>query len=66
MPLRIHRVSAARWQRLAETRDVYQPAPSTIDLVALEAVTDPRRRSHTEVALIQAYVDALEPQRASR
>jgi len=66
MALRMHRVSAATWQQRAATRLAYEPAPSTIDLVALDAETDPRRRVHTEVALIQAYVDGLESQRVSR
>jgi hypothetical protein len=64
--IRMRPLDAATWQRLAATRHAYEPAPSTIDLVALEAETDPRRRLHAEVALIQAFVDALEPQRVSR
>jgi hypothetical protein len=67
MALRMHRVSAARWHRLAAGRLEHAPRPSEIDLIALEVESaDPRRRARAEVALIEAYLDALEPQRASR
>ena len=67
MALRMHPVSAARWHRLAASRLVIEGGPSEIDLIALEVESaDPRRRARAEVTLIEAYVDALEPQRASR
>jgi hypothetical protein len=66
MAFRMHPLSAARWQRLAASRHEYEGRPPAIDLVVLEAETDPHRRSRAEVSLIQAYVAALAPQRVSR
>jgi hypothetical protein len=67
MPLRMHRVSAARWHRLAASRQPSEAGPSELDLIALEIESaDPRRRARAEVELIQAYVDAMEPARATR
>ena len=63
MPLRIYPVSPAQWKRLAVTR--YDASDRRlIDLVDLEAETDPGRRMRTEHARIQAYLDALAPQGA--
>jgi hypothetical protein len=62
----MHRVSAARWHRLAASR-ANDSGPTDLDLIAIEIESaDPRTRARAEVALIEAYVDALEPQRASR
>jgi hypothetical protein len=67
MALRMHRVSAARWRRLAASRLANDARPSEIDLIALEVEsTDPRKRAHAEVTLIEKWVEALEPERASR
>ncbi len=63
--LRMHRVSASRWARLAATRLAYATEHPEIDLVELEAAPDQARRLRAEHALIQAYVDALEPQRSA-
>jgi len=66
MTLRMHPVSKARWERLAAMRRAYGAARSPIDLMELEAETaDPCRRVRAEHALIQAHVEALEPQRLS-
>jgi len=65
MALRIHRVSGARWARLAASRLEDAVAERTIDLVALEAEEDPGRRMRAEHARIEAHVDALAPQTAS-
>ena len=63
MPLRIHPLTRLQWARLAATR--YDACDRRlIDLVELEAETDPGRRMQTEHARIQAYVDALAPQGA--
>jgi hypothetical protein len=63
----MHRVPAARWHRLAASRLPNVAGPSEIDLIALEVHSaDPRKRARAEVLLIQTYLDALEPQRASR
>jgi hypothetical protein len=63
----MQRVSAARWHRLAASRLASDGGPSEIDLVALEVESaDPCKRARAEVLLIQSYVDALEPQRATR
>jgi hypothetical protein len=64
MALRIHRVSAARWARLAASRYEDATNGATIDLVALEAEENPGRRMRTEHARIQACVNALAPQGA--
>ena len=67
MPLRMHRVSAARWHRLAASRLADEAGPSEIDLIALEVESaDPRKRARAAVTLIQRYVEALETERASR
>jgi len=60
MPLRIYPVSHAMWARLAESRFDANDR-RVIDLVDLEAETDPGRRIRGEHARIQAYVDALAP-----
>jgi hypothetical protein len=58
MPLRIYPLSPVQWERLAVTR--YDACDRRfIDLVDLEAETDPGRRMRTEHARIQAYLDAL-------
>jgi hypothetical protein len=63
----MHRVPAARWHRLAASRLTDVAGPSEIDLIAIETESaDPRKRARAEVALIQAYVDAMEPQNAAR
>jgi hypothetical protein len=65
--LRIHRVPAGRWARLAASRRNAAGLDGAehwvIDLVALESETDPGRRMQAEVALIQASVNALSHQR---
>jgi hypothetical protein len=67
MALRMHPVSAARWHRLAASRLADEAGPSEIDLIAIEIESvDPRKRARAEVALIEAYLEALEPERASR
>jgi len=65
MPLRIHPVSRAQWERLAASRFDEADDRRVIDLVGLEAETDPGRRMRSEHARIQAYVDALAPQGAT-
>jgi hypothetical protein len=60
MPLRIYPVSRAMWARLAESR-FNGDDRRVIDLVDLEAETDPGRRIRSEHSRIQAYVDALAP-----
>ena len=63
MPLRIYPLSRVQWERLAVTR--FDACDRRfIDLVDLEAETDPGRRMRTEHARIQAYLDALAPQGA--
>jgi len=62
MPLRIYPLSHVQWDRLAAAR--YDACDPRIDLVDLEAETDPGRRMRTEHARIQAYLDALAPQGA--
>jgi hypothetical protein len=62
MPLRIYPLSRVRWARLAATRFDDTNERRVIDLVALEAETDPGRRMRSEHAHIQAYIDALAPQ----
>jgi hypothetical protein len=64
MPLRIYPVSRAQWERLAATRFDTDDR-RVIDLVGLEAETDPGRRMRSEHARIQAYVDGLAPQGAT-
>ena len=62
MPLRIYPVSHAEWARLAATRLDVANDRRVIDLVELEAETDPGRRIRGEHARIQSCVDALSPQ----
>jgi hypothetical protein len=65
MALRMHPVSPAIWQRRAATRHADEAEPAIIDLLVVETESaDPLRRLHAEVALIQAYVDTLEPEQA--
>ena len=64
MALRIHRVSAARWARLAATRHDDSTGRPVIDLVALHAEDAPGGRMRAEHARIQSYVDALAPRSA--
>jgi hypothetical protein len=64
MPLRIYSVSHTQWERLAASRFDDARDRRVIDLVELEAQTDPGRRMRGEYARIQAYVDGLAPQRA--
>ena len=64
MPLRIYPVSRTQWARRASTRLDVTNDRRVIDLVELEAETDPGRRIRTEHARIQAYLDALAPQGA--
>jgi hypothetical protein len=64
MPVRIYPLSPVQWKRLAATR--YDACDRRlIDLVDLEAETDPGRRMRSEHARIQAYLDALAPQGAN-
>ena len=63
MALRMHPVSASRWAQLAATR---LPIDLTDEpTVADDLGTDPAG-STPSIALIQAYVDALDPRRARR
>ena len=64
MPLRIYPVSRVQWAALAATRHDDACDRRVIDLVALEAETDPGRRIQSEHARIQAHLDALAPQGA--
>ena len=59
----MHPLTAANWHRLAAARLACEAAPTVIDLVVLDAETDPVRRTRAELSLIQAYLDALAPQR---
>jgi hypothetical protein len=64
MALRIHRVSASQWAQLAATRRDTSPTDGrVIDLTGRSAF-DRSRPYRVELALIQAYIDALRPQPA--
>jgi hypothetical protein len=60
MALRIHPMSASRWAHLSATRlpiDLTQPDEAEM--------SERSRRVQGEVAQIQAYVDALDPRKAT-
>ena len=67
MALRIYRVTVSRWAQLAATRHVDLTDQAVVDLTqnAEASAFDRGRRRRAELTLIQAYVDALQPQPTS-